>query len=43
MNEMWIDLNEFYYALGLPSTKLGNQMGFDLDKGEKSKWTIAVN
>lgn len=34
MNEMWIDLNEFYYALGLPSTKLGNQMGFDLDKGK---------
>ena len=34
MNEMWISLNEFYYALGLPYTKLGEQMGFDIDKGK---------
>lgn len=28
----WLDLNELYYSLGLPSTKLGDQMGFDLDR-----------
>lgn len=33
MTEMWIDLNDLYYAIGLPSTKLGNMMGFDIDKG----------
>ena len=32
-NEMWLDLNDLYYAIGLPSTKLGNQVGFDMDKG----------
>jgi len=32
-NEMWLDLNDLYYAIGLPSTKLGNQVGFDIDKG----------
>jgi hypothetical protein len=31
-SEMWLDLNEFYDAIGLGSTKLGSQMGFDLDK-----------
>ena len=32
-NDMWLDLNDLYYAIGLPSTKLGNQVGFDMDKG----------
>ena len=32
-NEMWLDLNDLYYAIGLPSTKLGSQVGFDIDKG----------
>ena len=32
-NEMWLDLNDLYYAIGLPSTKLGDQVGFDIDKG----------
>ena len=32
-NEMWLDLNDLYYAIGLPSTKLGKQVGFDMDKG----------
>ena len=32
-NDMWLDLNDLYYAIGLPSTKLGNQVGFDIDKG----------
>lgn len=31
--EMWLSLNDFYYAIGLPSTKLGDLMGFDMDKG----------
>lgn len=34
MSDMWLDLNDLYYALGLPNTKLGNQMGFDLNKGK---------
>lgn len=34
MNEMWLDLNDLYYAIGLPSTKLGTQVGFALDKGK---------
>jgi len=34
-SEMWLDLNDLYYHLGLPSTKLGKQMGFDIDKVEK--------
>lgn len=33
MTEMWVSLNDLYYAIGLPSTKLGDQMGFDMDKG----------
>lgn len=31
-SEMWLDLNEFYDAVGLGPTKLGYQMGFDLDR-----------
>lgn len=33
MSDMWISLNELYYKLGLPGTKLGDEMGFDIDKG----------
>ena len=33
MNEMFIPLNEFYYALGLESTKLGDDIGFNIDNG----------
>lgn len=34
IDDLWLDLNDFYYALGLPSIKLGNQMGFDIQKGK---------
>ena len=34
LSDMWLDLNDLYYALGLPSSKLGDQMGFDLEKGK---------
>lgn len=33
-SEMWLDLNEFYYALGLPPIELGNLMGFNLEKSQ---------
>lgn len=33
MNEMYISLNEFYDALGLPCTHLGNELGWNLDDG----------
>lgn len=33
-NDMWLDLNDFYYAIGLPNSKLGEQVGFDIDKGQ---------
>lgn len=33
INDMWMSLNELYDRLGLPGTKLGEEMGFDLDKG----------
>lgn len=32
-NEMWLDLNDFYYAIGLPYSKLGRKVGFDMNKG----------
>lgn len=34
LNDMWLDLNDLYYALGLPNTKLGDMMGFDIEKGK---------
>lgn len=34
MDEMWIPLNDFYYRVGLASTKLGEQVGFSIDKGK---------
>lgn len=33
MSEMYISLNEFYYELGMRSTKLGNELGWNLDDG----------
>lgn len=33
MTEMYISLNEFYYDLGLEPTKLGNDLGFNIDNG----------
>ena len=33
LTEMFITINELYYALGLSGTSLGDQMGWDLDKG----------
>ena len=33
LNEMYISLNEFYDELGLKPTKLGSQMGWNLDGG----------
>lgn len=31
--EMWLDLNDFYYAIGLKNSKLGSTCGFDMNKG----------
>jgi len=33
MSDMFLTVNEFYYAIGLSSIKLGDQMGWDIDKG----------
>lgn len=37
MSANWLDLNEFYYMIDLPSTKLGDQVGFDLFKTRDGK------
>lgn len=34
MNTRWLDLNEFYYAIGLEECYLGSICGFDIDKGK---------
>lgn len=34
LSDMWMDLNELYYELDLPSTELGRQVGFDIEKGK---------
>lgn len=34
MNEMWLDLNDLYVAVGIGPCKLGGQSGFDIDKGK---------
>lgn len=31
--DMFLTLNELYYAIGLSGTKLGDQMGWDIDRG----------
>jgi hypothetical protein len=33
MSDMFLSVNEFYYAIGLSGIKLGDQMGWDIDKG----------
>lgn len=33
VNEMYISLNEFYYELGLNRTKLGDDLGWNIDDG----------
>lgn len=33
LTEMFISLNDFYYELGLSSTKLGDQLGWNIDNG----------
>lgn len=33
LSDMWVSLNDLYYELGLSGTKLGDQMGWDLDQG----------
>lgn len=32
-DEMYVTLNEFYYELGLDGTKLGDDLGWNIDKG----------
>lgn len=32
-DEMYVTLNEFYYGLGLDETKLGDMLGWSIDKG----------
>ena len=32
-DEMYVTLNDFYYELGLDSTKMGNDLGWNIDKG----------
>lgn len=33
LNEMYISINEFYYELGLQPTKLGDHIGWNIEKG----------
>jgi hypothetical protein len=33
MSEMFLDLNDLYFELGIPTTKLGDELGFNLDDG----------
>ena len=33
LNDMYVSLNELYYELGLDGTKLGEQMGWNVDRG----------
>lgn len=33
LSEMWVSLNELYYAFGLSGTKLGDMLGWDLEQG----------
>lgn len=32
-DEMYVSLNDFYYEIGLPSIKLGNDLGWNIDNG----------
>lgn len=33
LNEIWVSLNDFYDELGLPTTSLGDKLGWDIDHG----------
>jgi hypothetical protein len=33
MTDMFVTLNDLYYGLGLPEIKLGDELGWDIDKG----------
>lgn len=33
MLDMYVTLNDLYYALGLPEAKVGDELGFNVDKG----------
>lgn len=33
LNDMYISLNEFYYEIGLSGTKIGEDLGWNIDKG----------
>ena len=33
ISEMYISLNEFYYEVGLPGTKMGDELGWNIDGG----------
>ena len=33
LSDMFLTVNELYYAIGLSGTKLGDMMGWDIDKG----------
>ena len=33
MDDMYISLNEFYYEIGLPNTKIGNEIGWNISDG----------
>ena len=33
LSDMWVSLNDLYYALGLSGIALGDKMGWDLDQG----------
>lgn len=34
LHDMFVSLNDAYYALGLPNTSLGDEMGWNIDKGQ---------
>ena len=33
LSEQYVSLNDLYYAIGLPDIKLGNDLGWNIDKG----------
>jgi len=33
LTEMWMSVNDLYYALGVPQIPVGDEMGWDLDRG----------
>lgn len=43
MGIMWVPLNDFYYALGLPGIKLGDEIGWTVDELIDIKFTSKLN